>query len=231
MNWGCCRNEQKGRERGAASASLGRSNVLAGRLLAGLCLFLLCACGSGGGGGGGSESPTAASTPLQLTMTSPADGANDAAVRCTLVAAFSEALDPATLDTTSFVVTDAHGDLVPGRVAWDKPALLAIFTPNLPFAPAASYTAELTSAITDLTGNPLTPASWSFTTVAPVSAFDEPLFWLDEGGMTKAVDPSHFRTGNGAILLDTGAAALGREVTSPPVFDFTLGANESLKLW
>lgn len=237
MNRGC-RNGRKCGGQGAASAHLWSPIVLAGRLLVGLCLLSsLCACGSGGedsggtGGGGGSEPPPSDCTPPQLLMTSPADRANDAAVQRTLVAAFSEALAPATLDTASFVVTDALGGLVPGHVAWDKQARLALFTPDLPFAPAASYTARLTAVITDLAGNPLAPAVWTFNTVTPVSAFDESLFWRDEGGGTVAVVTDHFRTGHGAILLDTGAAALEREVSSPPVFDFTLGENESLKLW
>lgn len=232
MNWGC-RNEQKGRGKGFAAVPLWSPAMHAGRLLAGLCLLAsLCACGSGGSdGGGASEPPPSDRTPPQLLMTSPADGAVDAAVQRTLVAAFSEALEPETLDTASFVVTDGLGNPVEGRVAWDKQARLAIFTPDLPFAPAAGYSARLTSAITDPAGNPLTPAAWTFSTIAPVSAFDEANFWRDEGGGAAPVVTNHFRTGKGAILLDTGAVALAREVTSPPVFDFTLGGNESLKLW
>lgn len=164
-------------------------------------------------------------------MTSPANGATDAAVQPTLVAAFSEPLAPESVNTASFVVTDTNGAKVPGRVAWDKQAGLALFTPDRPFAKATCYIANLTATITDPAGNPLAPAAWTFTTIAPVSDFDEPLFWREEGGTTAAVVTDHFRTGNGAILLDTGPAALAREVTSPPGFDFTLGADESLKLW
>jgi peptidoglycan/xylan/chitin deacetylase (PgdA/CDA1 family) len=231
MNRGC-RLKQECREGGFASAPLFRSLVLAGRFLAGFCLLSsLCACGSGGGGEA-SQSPSSDLTPPELIMTSPADGDNDAALQRTLVAAFSEALDPATLGPASFYVTDAQGGLVPGRVAWDEQARLALFTPDEPFSPASSYTAQLTAAITDPAGNPLTPAAWSFNSVAPVSAFDEGHpFWLDEGGNPAAVVTDHFRTGNGAILLDTGSAALAREVTSPPLYDFTLGTDQSLKLW
>jgi peptidoglycan/xylan/chitin deacetylase (PgdA/CDA1 family) len=226
-----CRYEQKCGVVSYASASHHRSIMLVGRFLAGLCLLgSLCACG-GGGGDGVSESPPTDRTPPQLLMTSPADGASDAAVQRTVAAAFSEDLDPATLDTLSFVVTDALGGTVPGRVAWDEQARLAFFTPEVPFDPAASYTANLTSAITDLAGNPLAPAAWTFSSVAPVSGFDEPAFWLDENGNPAAVVYDHFRTGQGAILLDTGPAGFVRQATSPALFNFTLGPDQSLKLW
>jgi peptidoglycan/xylan/chitin deacetylase (PgdA/CDA1 family) len=152
-------------------------------------------------------------------------------VQPTLVAGFDEEIKPETLNTASFVVTDASGNPVPGRVGWDKQARLALFTPELPFTPAASYTARLTTAITDLAGNPLAPATWTFTTVAPVSTFDETNFWLDENGKESPVVTEHFRTGKGAILLDTGATALEQKITSPRAFNFTLGAEQSLKLW
>jgi len=226
-----CRNQHKCGGAGCASASRRRSIMFAVRFLAGLCLLVsLWACG-GGGGDGVSEIPATDHTPPQLVITSPADGAGDAAVQRTVAAAFDEDLDPATLDSSSFVVTDELGAPVVGRVAWDAQARVALFTPEAPFTPAASYTANLTSAITDRAGNPLAPAAWTFSCVAPVSDFDEPSFWLDEGGSLAAVVTDHFRTGTGAILLDTGAAALEQQVTSPPLFDFTLGPDESLKLW
>lgn len=226
------RDRDKRKREGSAAAPRGHS-IRLGRLLAGLCLLAsLWACSSGGGGGGTSAPPPPAdTTPPRLLATFPADSSGDTAVQPTLAAAFSEAIDPATLTSASFVVSDALGRPVAGRVAWDRQARLALFTPAAPLAPAASYTARLTAAITDPAGNPLAPAAWTFTTVAPVTAFDEPDFWRDEGGSALAVATDRFRTGGGAILLDSGAAALEREATSSPGLNFAFGENETLKLW
>lgn len=79
-----------------------------------------------------------------------------------VVAFFTDAMDPATVNPDNFLVQGPGGDL-PGTVEYI--GLSAIFLPSQPFAPDTHYTATLTSGVKDMSGRPLTkPVSWTFET-------------------------------------------------------------------
>jgi hypothetical protein len=93
-------------------------------------------------------------TPPTVTATIPASGATDVAVNSPASVTFSEAMNPATISTESIRLVGANGIAVPGSINYS--GLTAIFTPSSPLVFASSYTLIVSTAVTDLAGNPLT---------------------------------------------------------------------------
>ena len=126
---------------------------------------------TGGSSSGGSSGVTDAG-PLEITGTSPLPDAIDVWTSPAISATFSQALDPTTLNaTTFFLVQSADGgpdggqQFVPGSVFSDAGSNAALFVPSAPLGAGLLYTATLTAGVTSATGLPrATPYSWSFTT-------------------------------------------------------------------
>jgi hypothetical protein len=80
-------------------------------------------------------------------------------------ATFSEAMDPATINSGTFKVTVAPGAVVvAGKVTYDAATDVATFTPAGPLTNGSTYTATITTGAKDLEGNALgVDFSWSFT--------------------------------------------------------------------
>jgi len=101
-------------------------------------------------------------TPPIVVSTSPEDGATHAPIDTALTATFSEAINSSTINTSTFTL---EGNTVSGAVTYDPATFTATFTPDANLEYNHTYTAALSTAITDLAGNPLVaPYSWSFTT-------------------------------------------------------------------
>jgi len=125
-------------------------------------------------------SGAADTTRPQVTLTVPATTipgpTTGVLVNTAITAAFTEDLAPATLTGSSFTLTGPGTTAVAGAVTYATRT--ATFTPTVALAFSTTYTATLTTAITDLAGNQLAgnqgalPAAssyvWTFTTgVAP----------------------------------------------------------------
>jgi len=120
-------------------------------------------------------------TPPTVTSTSPAAGATAVSVFAPVSATFSEGMDPATINTSTFLLRNAAGTTVPASMAYDAATLKATLTPTAPLTPSTTYTATIKGGTTDprakdLSGVALAAdATWSFTTGAsmncPCSAF------------------------------------------------------------
>jgi alpha-tubulin suppressor-like RCC1 family protein len=132
-----------------------------------------CVCDPGGardrGGAGGlcdaEEFPAPDLTPPVVMTKSPAGGATEVLVAATVIATFSEAMDPSTLTAETFTLTGAAA--VAGAVSYDAPTKTATFTPSALLAYATTYTASVGAGAKDLAGNTLAAdVVWSFTTVA-----------------------------------------------------------------
>lgn len=112
---------------------------------------------------------TSDSVPPTVTGISPPDASTGVCLTKSASATFIEPMDPATIDTTTFVVTD-NGVVVPGVVTYDAPSSVASFAPSnaAGFAPGTSFVATLTSGsqgVKDLAGNALaSDRVWGFTT-------------------------------------------------------------------
>jgi hypothetical protein len=92
---------------------------------------------------------------------SPAAGAAGVCPNTVITATFSEAIDPATINTTTFTVAPG----VTGTVTLDGTGQIATFTPSGNLALNTTYTARITTGVQDLFGNSLaTDFVWSFTT-------------------------------------------------------------------
>ncbi len=111
-----------------------------------------------------SDSFTVDATAPSVTSTAPEANATDVAVGTTVSSTFNEAMDATTITTSSFTL-----DGVSGSIAYDSGTDTATFTPGADLEEGTTYTATLSTAVTDAAGNPLALAySWSFTTEAGV---------------------------------------------------------------
>jgi hypothetical protein len=107
--------------------------------------------------------------PPSVTSATPTSGASDVTVTSTVRIVFSEPIDAATLTGGSVMVSDGTGN-IPGSVSYDANTNTAIFAPSSNLVNATTYTVLLTTAITDIAGNPLAiSATWTFTTVSAAS--------------------------------------------------------------
>ncbi|MBF0169571.1 MAG: Ig-like domain-containing protein [Nitrospinae bacterium] len=102
----------------------------------------------------------------RVTSTVPANLATEVAINTSIIATFSEAMNPLSLTTASFTVKKGLVT-VPGTVL--PVGLTAVFTPNAPLDSSAVYTATITTVAEDLAGNNLAANYvWTFTTGALV---------------------------------------------------------------
>jgi hypothetical protein len=149
-------------------------------------------CGNGdpilGGGGAGSPGTSADVTRPIVTVTTPATTnpgpTAGPAVNAAITATFSESIDPATINTTSFTVVDTTtgSSTVTGSVTYTDSSKTVKFKPTANFASGDTYTATISGTgatpVADLAGNALAgntaalPAAsdyvWSFVpTAAP----------------------------------------------------------------
>lgn len=103
--------------------------------------------------------------PPTVVSTAPAGGASEVPVESTIIATFSEMMNPATINAATFTLVDAASSPVTGTVTYNSETQTAIFTPASRLAPGAQYTATMTTGATDVGGNALVGSyTWSFTT-------------------------------------------------------------------
>jgi methionine-rich copper-binding protein CopC len=170
--------------------------------------------------------------PPTVTFTDPADQDAAVAVGAKIHAAFSEAMDPATLTTATFTV--AQGAMsVPGVVTYDS--LAATFTPTSPLAANALVTATITTGARDPAGNALAADHvWTFTTsalpdvTAPAVTFTDPADQAKGVAASTAIQVAFNETMDCATLntatftLAQGAVPVSGAVTcSGPTATFT----------
>ncbi len=102
--------------------------------------------------------------PPTVVAAVPAPDADAVPVDATIMAVFSEALDAATVTAGSVVLSPG----VTAAVSYDPDTFTATLAPTGPLNHGVTYEARITTAVTDLDGNPLAgDYIWTFTT-APV---------------------------------------------------------------
>jgi Bacterial Ig-like domain len=108
-------------------------------------------------------------TPPRIVIIAPVNGATNVSTFATVTATFNEAMDPTTINTTTFSLkVTSSGANIPGTVTYTA-ATRAEFTPTNPFPSSTSITATITAGAKDISGNALlltagSPGIWSFTT-------------------------------------------------------------------
>lgn len=107
-------------------------------------------------------------TPPNVTTVTPPAGTSGIRTNTVVTATFNEAITPATINATSFILRNPAGTSVPATVTFDAGARTATLTPSAALAYSTLYTAVVKAGVKDGAGNP-TPAdySWTFTTAAP----------------------------------------------------------------
>jgi hypothetical protein len=109
----------------------------------------------------------AACAPPTVVSVAPPNGAVDICPSTLVVATFSEAMNPATINTTTFTLEGPGTTPVTGAVTYDVSSYAATFTPSSALALSTQYTATITTGAQDLGGNGLaTDYVWTFTTAA-----------------------------------------------------------------
>jgi hypothetical protein len=109
---------------------------------------------------------TADTTAPAVSGTNPASNTTGVPINAKVAATFSEAMDPASLTTATFVLSQGATP-VAGTVSYGAVGTTATFTPASSLAANTLFTATIGTGSKDLAGNALASAhSWSFTTGA-----------------------------------------------------------------
>lgn len=109
------------------------------------------------------QSPEAVRSLIKAQI--PAPDATGVTLNAAIQVVFAKGMDPTTINNLSFYVEDAAGNKVVGMATYVNGARTAQFTATTGFSYLTTYTATMTTAVTDPQGNPLTaPIVWSFTT-------------------------------------------------------------------
>ena len=102
-------------------------------------------------------------TPPTVTLTDPVNSATNVAINQKIAAAFSEGMDPTTINNVNFKLAGPGATPVAGTVTFVGQT--ATFLPNSNLANSATYTATISTGVKDLAGNALAANyTWSFTT-------------------------------------------------------------------
>ncbi len=109
-------------------------------------------------------------TPPRIIAIQPPLGSVNVSTFATSTVTFSEAMDPTTINTTTYSLkVTATGANIPGTVTYNPTTLVAEFKPTSQLPSSTNITATVTAGMKDVSGNPLlittgSPGIWSFTT-------------------------------------------------------------------
>lgn len=100
-----------------------------------------------------------------VTSTNPTDGAPAVPPNAGINATFSKAMDPSTLNASTFTLTGSGSTSISGKITYDATNRIATFTPASALATGSTFIATIATGAEDLEGNALAANfSWSFTT-------------------------------------------------------------------
>lgn len=102
-------------------------------------------------------------TAPTVVSTTPSNGASGVSRASDISATFSEAMDPATITTSTFTVTSMFGP-VSGTVSYNAATKTATFVPTADHYGLTEYQVTITSGATDANGTALAQAQWGFRT-------------------------------------------------------------------
>jgi Ice-binding-like/Bacterial Ig-like domain len=106
-------------------------------------------------------------TPPTVNSVAPLGGAMGSCSSTIVTAAFSVAMNPATIDGTTFTLAGPGTTVVTGVVTYAAASNTATFTPSSALALSTAYTATITTGATDVYGLALASNfAWTFTTAS-----------------------------------------------------------------
>jgi hypothetical protein len=171
--------------------------------------------------------------PPTVISTIPADLAVDQPLNQIVSATFSEPMNPATINSTTFTLTGPGATPVPGQVVYAAVGDTLTFTPTANLAPSTTFTATITTGAQDLAGTALNGGIacssdagncvWTFTTGAakaivspeivstvPVNAATAvPLNQAVSATFTEAMNPLTITTDTFTLAGPGGVAVVG----------------------
>jgi hypothetical protein len=104
-------------------------------------------------------------TPPTVTSVAPPNNVIGACSNSIVTATFSKAMNPATINSSTFTVTGPSSAAVTGTVSYDASSVTSIFTPSSTLALNTAYTATITTGVKDSFGNALVSNFvWTFNT-------------------------------------------------------------------
>jgi hypothetical protein len=163
-------------------------------------------------------------TRPRVISTIPGNLATGVPTNQAIAATFSEAMNPATLSSSSYTLQGPGGAAVAGVVTYAAIGGTATFTPAANLAPNSLFTATVTTVATDLAGNALAANYvWTFTTgagpdttapeiVATVpanAASNVPINQAVNAAFSKAMDPLTITTATFGLTGPGGVAVTG----------------------
>jgi methionine-rich copper-binding protein CopC len=169
-------------------------------------------------------------TPPRIIVINPFGNQTGVLPTATVAVTFSEAMDPATINTTTFSlkVTDT-GANIPGTVAYNTTTHVAEFTPASALPGGVSITVTVTAGAKDLAGNALlltpgSPGTWQFFTAdltPPTVTATSPANGAQNASINTAVtvtfseamDASTINGSTITLRLTSNGASVGGSVT------------------
>jgi hypothetical protein len=163
-------------------------------------------------------------TPPTVTSTVPANLATNVPLNQIVSATFSKAINPSTINSSTFTLTGTGGASVSGLLAYAAISNTLTFTPTANLASNTLFTATITTGVKDLSGNALASNYvWTFTTgtslvtIAPElvstvpanSASNVPLNQAVSATFTKAMDPLTITTATFQLTGPGGTQVAG----------------------
>ncbi|MEA5502812.1 DUF4082 domain-containing protein [Halotia wernerae UHCC 0503] len=138
--------------------------------------------------------PTSDTTPPTVSSTTPSTGATGVSNGTNVTATFSEAMDSATINGSTFELRGTNNTLVSANVTYNAANRTVTLTPSSSLAASTTYTATVkggTTGVKDQAGNALAANYiWSFTTAAS-SACSSCSIWNNTVTPALAADPDN----------------------------------------
>lgn len=141
-----------------------------------------------------------------VNSTNPDSNATGVAINQSITAVFSEAIDSATVNTTSFSLTDGITPVV-GVVTYT--GTTAVFNPTNNLNSDTNYTVTITTAVQDLAGNAmLLDKVWMFTTGTAIANGPDPVNLGTAGNFVLLSKSGISTTGATSIIGDIGVSPI-----------------------
>ena len=168
--------------------------------------------------------------PPWVVSTSPVLLAFQVPTNAVITATFSEAMDPSSVDASTFLLLDRQSNAVPGTVAYDPATLTATLTPSGGLLEGSYYFATIKKEVRNTQGaNLATDYTWHFATTGLVCT----IFWI--GGSGDWSSPGNWSEGRvpaaeDDVLIDDPAAELTITLSGGSQSIRSLVSREQLRL-
>ena len=161
-------------------------------------------------------SPVDATTPLQVSTTTPADGSTGV-VTTPIAAGFTAAIDIATLTSSTFALRDNTNAVMASTISYNSTTHVATLTPGSALSPSTTYAVQIaggTSGVKSVGGAVLAAdVTWSFTTASAATTPVASYAFSEGTGATTADGSGNGNTATLANAVAWGAGYVGNGVT------------------